>query len=135
MEKRSLSQSKAEHIQTRRDSVAILQSITVMIRRFCFACCVTHSENKEVVTVLSREHAFCKNSMITFCKMSPVGLLQTLLPSGRKTTLSGLSAHGKSHPIIHKPCFLSHVKHPTPLSHCLLDIAVGFKISPLFLSL
>ena len=63
------------------------------------------------------------------------GLLQTLLPSGGKRTLLGLSAHGKSHFIIHKPCFLSHVKYPTPLSHCLMDITIGFKISLLFLLL
>ena len=63
------------------------------------------------------------------------GLLQTLLPSGGKRTLLGLSAHGKSHFIIHKPCFLSHVKYPSPLSHCLMDITIGFKISLLFLLL
>ena len=75
IEKRSLAQRKGECIQAQRDFAAILQSITIMIRCFCFTCYFTHPENKYVVTILSRGHAFCKNSMITFCKMSPVGIV------------------------------------------------------------
>lgn len=75
MKKRSLSQSKAECIQAQKDFAAILQSITIMIRCLCFTCYFTHPENKEVVTILSHEHAFCKNPMITFCKVSPMGIV------------------------------------------------------------
>ena len=67
--------SKAECIQAQRDFAAILQSITIMICCLCFTCYFTHPENKEVVTILSHEHAFFKNPMITFCKMSPMGIV------------------------------------------------------------